>query len=318
MFGVLAQESRDASEKIEKLSSHAQKTALGRMELTKAFIGRYLTEIPKLPPYATDLAMKLLDDRTSPNEVAEGIKQDPSLAALVLQTVNSPYYGLRNKIVDYYRACLLLGFNNIHRLVLDKCLQGIMPDTEEFRAIQQHSYVVSVFAHEIAMVSGKVSAPMAGTIGLLHDLGKSAILLLKRRHPELAASFTLLDSSAVGSSLLATWGLHSDIVVVIEQQGWPVFAPPAVLKPEHRRSMATLHLAHGCFDLTQESEDGNSSQIFTNEYFVELGLPYTSLKQFYLEKLYPAVLGERKSLPEPVRKILSIRNVEEQAESPKQ
>src|SRR5262245_14681423 len=45
--------------------------------------------IPKLPPNASELAVRLLNEKTSVQHVVDGIKQDPSLANIVLKTVNS-------------------------------------------------------------------------------------------------------------------------------------------------------------------------------------------------------------------------------------
>jgi HD-like signal output (HDOD) protein len=233
----------------------------------------------------------------------------------VLQTVNSPYYGLRSKILDYYRACLLLGFNNIYRLVLDRSLQGIMPDTGEFRAINQHSYIVSVFAQQIAMLSGKIAAPTAATIGLLHDLGKSALLLWQQHHPKLATSFALLDPSAIGSSLLESWELPPAIVKVIGLQGWSAFAPPERLPQEHASPISVLHLAHACSDLLNGNENA-TEPVFTSEYLAALGFPGLSLRDFYIEKVHPGLLKDQKGLPEPIRKILFVRTADTEEELP--
>jgi len=53
------------------------------------FVQEFLRNMPRMPAYAMELAAKLLDDRTSVQEVVEGIKRDPSVAGIVLRTVNS-------------------------------------------------------------------------------------------------------------------------------------------------------------------------------------------------------------------------------------
>jgi HD-like signal output (HDOD) protein len=313
-FRVLAQGVEQTNQKLDALADYTQNLGDGRIELTKAFIGRYVGDIPRLPSAVSDLAVRMLDDRTSPSEVADGIKRDPSLAALVLQTVNSPYYGLRTKIPDYYRACLLLGFNNIYRLVLTKSVQGIMPDTAESREVQQHSYIVSVLAHEIALLSGKVPAPLAATLGLLHDLGHGAVLLFKQRHPELNTSFDLLDKSAVGAGLLAKWELPASIVSVVEQQNRSAYESPEQIVPENRYAIGALYLAHECYELATKGANESSSRMYAKEYLADLGFSHSSLEDFYREKLYPGILADQKCLPDPIRRILSIRNADEQAE----
>ena len=61
------------------------------------YVSGYLDEIPQLPKYATELAIKLLYDDAKVEEVVEGIQQDPSLASLVLKTVNSPTMGCETR-----------------------------------------------------------------------------------------------------------------------------------------------------------------------------------------------------------------------------
>jgi HD-like signal output (HDOD) protein len=208
----------------------------------------------------------------------------------------------------------LLGFNNIYRLVLDKSIQGIMPRTEESRAIQEHSYVVSVFAYEIARLSGKVAPPLAVTVGLLHDVGKSVVLLFKQRHPELATSFDLLDPSAVGAGVLASWRLPTDIVKIVEEQSRFAYTSPDQMSQEYRHAIAALYLAHGCCNLLTENVNESTPGIFADEYLADLGFQSSSLKDFYLEIVHPAIVKEKKSLPEPIRRILSLGSSDDQME----
>jgi len=313
-YRVLAESSDNVVQRMERLTNLTNEAFQDRTALTKAFIGRYVNEIPKLPSSVSQLAVQLLDDRTTPRQVADGINRDPALAALVLQTVNSPYYGLRTKVPDHYRACLLLGFNSVYRLVLDRSVQGIMPDTEEFRGIQKHSYIVSIIAHEIAKLSGKFPASLAATAGLLHDLGKSALLLFKRQHSDLTTLFPLLDAPAVGSRLLETWELPSSIVSVVENHGRSAFVPPRLLPQEHRSGIAVLYVAHACCDLLTESGNESAFQIYTKENLSELGLPSVPLKDLYSEKIFPGIVRDQKGIPAPIKKILSIENIEDDAE----
>ena len=90
-----------------------------RNEVLSPFVSGLLKGLPQLPQYATELAVKLLKDDTTIKEVVEGVKQDPSLASLVLKTVNSAHYGLSSSVSDYYHACLLLGFATVYRLVME-------------------------------------------------------------------------------------------------------------------------------------------------------------------------------------------------------
>ena len=87
---------------VRRLAEHSTST-------TSDFVQDFMRNIPRMPAYATDLAVKLLDDRMSVQEVVEGIKRDPSIVAAVLKTVNSAQYSFQKKIESFYHACMILG-----------------------------------------------------------------------------------------------------------------------------------------------------------------------------------------------------------------
>ena len=124
-------------------------------------IQKIVKSIPRLPMYTGKLTTMLNDEKVSVSEVVELVRQDPSLVASILKTVNSAYYGRLNKIEDFQRAVLLLGFNQVYQLVLDSSLRGIMPDTPEFNELQFHSFLISLIGFEISQLlqSASVTIP---------------------------------------------------------------------------------------------------------------------------------------------------------------
>ena len=268
------------------------------------FAERYLAGIPRLPQYATDLAIKLLSDKATVQEVIEGIKQDPSPATLVLKTVNSPYYGLRTSVSDYYRACLLLGFNNVYRLVIDVAVDSIMPDTEEFRQIQQRSYLVSLLAQEIARRSSGIDPQFAATVGLLHDIGGSAVLLLQNQHREHAEAIAMLDDARIGARLLRALGLPEQLAAVIENQHLVAYAPPSQFPPDIRLEIAALSLAKTCARRLQYPGEQHPSDPPASSLFQLLGLPDANPGDFFSEKIIPALTDQKKCMPQNIQKLL--------------
>ena len=99
------------------------------------FVQTFIKNMRRLPVYAMDLTSKLLDERTSVQEVVEGIRSDPSLVALVLRTVNSAQYGFSKKIESFYHACMILGFNNIHNLLMREAAISTMPSRARLQKI---------------------------------------------------------------------------------------------------------------------------------------------------------------------------------------
>src|SRR5262249_40041139 len=150
------------------------------------FVQSFLRSMPRMPAYATDLSAKLLDDRTSVQEVVEGIKRDPSLVGVVLKTVNSPFYGFGKRIESFYHACMILGFNNIYNLIMREAAQSAMPATRETTRIHKHACLISVMCFEIASGAKEQQSQTATTIGLLHDLGKGVQVVMKGAHPDKA------------------------------------------------------------------------------------------------------------------------------------
>lgn len=273
----------------------------GRQCLESQVVRAVVANIPALPAYAVHLAGKLLQDDAPVNEIVESIKGDPSLAALVLKTVNSSYFGLRTKISDYYRAFLILGASNVYRLVLDSGLRAVMPDTEEGRAIQSRSYVVSTIASEVALRSRRIEPQLASTVGLLHDIGATVGLVLRKREPELAPFFALIDSAKIGADLLAAWGLPARVHRVVEQQHLPEYLPPRALPADDGPAIAVLYLARVLASLALVDEEGHPSAAFADDYLRLLGFGDQTCETMLRNHILPGLAKHARHLPTHVR-----------------
>ena len=258
-----------------------------------------IKNIPKLPTFAFDLVSKLHDRSADTKDIVNTIQSDPSLASMVLKTINSSYYGFAEKITDVYRAVLLLGFNNIYQLVLSQGLASVMPKEPESLEIQKHSTLVSVISQEIAAMSGKVNPPSIATTALLHDIGRIVTLLLKLKYKNIAPLFDLLDSDQIGASLLRTWGLPESIYAVIEDQGKAVFIPPGGLKPEHRFDIAALYVGHTCHEIIILKKKPVGA--FFSDCLVLLGFKPKSAADFAAQDILPSLMKNLRRFPEHVR-----------------
>jgi len=207
-----------------------------------------IKKIPRLPIHVAQLAEMLLSEKVSTKRVTELAKQDPSLVGEVLKEVNSPYYGLRQKVSDLYYAIMLIGFNEVFRILVSQGLRKTMPDTESFREIHQHSIIISYVAFEICQLGDKRDASVLSTIGLLHDLGKSTVLLIERDNPKLGFFIQMLDPEKIAAMLLEKWNIPGVICETIEYQSYPRFAPPGEVPTQFRKYIGLLHLAHAVHD----------------------------------------------------------------------
>ena len=177
-----------------------------------------IKNIPKLPKCAGSLSSKLVADDISAKEVTESVQEEPALAAAILKTVNSAYYGLQEKIVSLHHAILYLGFNNVYQIILENSMKNIMPQDEEYENIRLHSYMISLISSEISSYCQKSKPLVNTTIGILHDVGKIVTLLLKRKYPNIKEIIHMIDDSKIGSCLLRTWGFPENIIRIIEHQ----------------------------------------------------------------------------------------------------
>ncbi len=261
-----------------------------------------INKIPKLPNFAFDLISKLQDKSVETRDVVAGIQSDPSLASLVLKTVNSSYYGLAEKVTDVYHAVLLLGFNNIYQLILSQGLSSVMPKDQESLEIQRHSILLSVLSQELAVMSGRVSPPTASTLALLHDIGKIVVLLLKLKYTNISQLFELLDTSLIGSKLLRAWGLPDSIYGVIEEQNRAQFISPDAITQKYRNEVALLYIGHLCHDVLMGSQ--MLGEAFGPEYISFLGLKADSVRHLFEQRLMPSLMAGIKKYPEHVRGIL--------------
>jgi HD-like signal output (HDOD) protein len=267
-------------------------------------IQKIIKGFPRLPMHSSQLAVRLLDENVSAGEVVNLTRFDPSLMTIVLKTVNSAYYNLQRKVSDIQRAVLLLGFNQVYQLIVTEGLRSIMPDGQEFQELLFHSILVSLLSFEIAQISHLKRGERHGTIGLLHDIGKSIILLLKQEYSKLRAIVDIVGHSRIGSLLLKEWNIPEAICITLEYQSYPEFSPPEEIPEECRVNVAVLYLAHLCEGHLQGKWEEDSYSPFHREYLGLLNLSEMSIQEFVRSKVLPSMTRKLNTFPENVRAFL--------------
>lgn len=263
-----------------------------------------LGKIPRLPSYATRLTQMLSDQNVSAKEAFETAKLDPSLTASVLKTVNSAAYGLKHKVMDFQHAFLLLGFNQIQQIIINRGIQSTMPKAPEFQQLQLHCVMVSALCQEIAQTVKQGNPAVLGTIGLLHDIGRSVVMLLKREHEQLSFLINLLNADLIGTLLLREWQIPEDLSSCMQYQSLPYQAPPYVIPEAHRSNMAILYVAHLCFDFLMEKPAEAKQLRFFADYMKTLGCSSITLEDFMRDVLLPSVQTRINSLPKVIQNFL--------------
>lgn len=266
---------------------------------------KLLGSIPKLPHYASELPIKLMDGDYSFRELAEFAHHDPSLTSSTLKYVNSSFFGLTHKITDFHHASILLGFNQIYQIIINLGVQKTMPRNRQFKRLQNHSILISTLCYEISKISGTSRGAVISTIGLLHDIGKSLLLLLLTTNQKMAFYISLLDYARVGARLLEKWGIPETVYKSLEYQDFPNFVPPEFLPDDVRKNVATLYLAHLCHDYIDGGREKRLECTFLDDYLAELGLEPMPVSQFIDNHLLPSFSKNSAPAPKPVRDFLT-------------
>ncbi len=144
-------------------------------ELSEAQISKILQgiSIPPQPQIMVDLQMEQVMPDPDIKRIAELISQDVGLAGTVLKVVNSPFYGLSNKISSIQQAVGILGMNSVVNIVNGISIKSSMGD-DKIRALTRFWDT----AMDIAMTSATLAKQVgynypdnAYTLGLFHNAG---------------------------------------------------------------------------------------------------------------------------------------------------
>lgn len=246
-----------------------------------------IKKVPRLPSFASTLLVRMAQPNTSLREITDLIKQDPSTVAVVLKTVNSPYYGLRQKISDVNHALMLIGFSRVYQLIVADGLKRVMPNSSSFAAIQSHSVAISHIAFGLSMASRTGNPSEAMTVGLLHDLGRVLVLLLKKQNPSLGILIDSLEHARLSALLLEEWGMPDKLMRILEFQSYPELLPPESVPRDIRHDVAILYLAHLCLSVFTEKSDGPPQDIFAMAYMRLFGWQNLDIDQLIRKNLMP-------------------------------
>ncbi len=140
-------------------------------------------ELPSIPMIASQVMEASGNPSTSAEEMRDILEQDPALSLRVLKVANSPLYGFRREVETLRHAIMLLGFQTVESLVLAASLRNVFSNFGlGEKLIWEHSTTAGVVARSLASYGPiQVNPDTAFTAGLLHDLGKIALLNLHRQ-----------------------------------------------------------------------------------------------------------------------------------------
>lgn len=257
--------------------------------------------IPPQPQIMVDLQMEQMMPDCDIYAIAKLISQDAGLAGSVLKTVNSPFYGLGNKITSISQAVSLLGVNSVINLVNGLSIRGELSDAQivAMGNFWDSSMEVAMASATIAKQIGFPSADEAYTLGLFHNCGIPLLMMrfdnypqvLKEAYKDHGKRITDVENeqlktnhAVVGYYVGKSWNLPGYLCQAIHEH----HNVPKVLEDEHsdtrkKTLLAILKMAeHICGN---HRILGDQQQDFEWDSLADQVLLYVGMSQYDFESL---------------------------------
>jgi HD-like signal output (HDOD) protein len=188
--------------------------------------------IPSCPTILIDLAAEAKKDEPDFKRIEQLVEADVGLTAMLLKTVNSPFFGLRGRIGNVRQAISILGFSMLSRTVSGLALRAALsaPGGPNLESFWDNSAKLASATAFIARQIPGMPKDEAYTFALFQNCG---IPLLLRRFPTYAATFALAEAdlerkfteledevhgtnhATIGYLLTRNWHLPEDIAEAI-------------------------------------------------------------------------------------------------------
>jgi HD-like signal output (HDOD) protein/CheY-like chemotaxis protein len=211
--------------------------------------------LPSQPDVYTRLMRAVRSESVSMEGIARIVEENPSIAARVLQLVNSAFFGLPRPTASIKEAVVFIGTKTLRTLVLSvEAFRDLELDEKaeglSLAELQEHAVVAARIAAELVPTADREAAYSAG---LLHSVG---ILVLASQLPDewsrivgaardeqrcLADVERLVlgvTHGEIAAALLSLWGLPHDVI-----EGVAHHLDPSPVEGFGGRLVAVTHVA---------------------------------------------------------------------------
>lgn len=279
-------------------------------ELSAEYIQQVLQgiSVPPQPQIMVDLQMEQVMPSPDLRAIAKLISQDPGLSGALLKLVNSPFFGLTNRIASIQQAVNLLGCNTVINLINAQSIRGELTDEAivTLNRFWDTAQDVAMTCLTLAKRIGYHSPDEAYTLGLFHNCG---IPLMLKRFPnymavleEAYASATderrvvdtenrLLNTNhaVVGYFTAKSWNLplHLCEAIASHHNALAIFTEDSSRDAQLKTLLAILKMAeHIC---ASHRVLGNQSDDFEWQSIEQMVLEYVGLSEYDFENLRESI-----------------------------
>lgn len=190
-------------------------------------------EAPARRPVVAHVLRLADDPATDAGGLADAVSREPQMAAHVMRTANSAFFGLSGKVTNLRFAVTVLGFSTVQGLAAAALIGAVDGDTPD--GMWPMSVAHAVGAGLLAPRLG-APGPEAFCAGLLAGLGRSVLhqadaagydtnVTACTPHPDdiarLEKSWCGWNHAEVGERVFAAWHFPEDLVAAIAHQHRP-------------------------------------------------------------------------------------------------
>lgn len=257
--------------------------------------GISVADLPRLPSIVP-LLLERMRNSESLDQLTALVERDPTLAAQVMHLANSPaFLGVRATAGNVREALLYVGENGLRALLMATIMRGSFRVRNSLfrlfgRSLWQHSLDCARACRALATDAGEDTS-RAFFLGLVHDLGKLAVLQLtlsavegdQFRHtvrPLLLRDVITRYGDQLTLSACDGWAIPSDLKGALRQH---VLGDPRTMSPLARVLHAAEVLAEGHLVLARRLAP-------RHEVMAQLkdrGVAWSSLIQVFPEDRHP-------------------------------
>jgi HD-like signal output (HDOD) protein len=279
-------------------------------ELSAEQIQKFLQgiSVPPQPQIMVDLQFEQVMPNPDLKAISRLISQDPGLSGALLKIVNSPYFGLVNKVSSIQRAVNLLGSNSVINMVNALSIRGEMSDETivTLNRFWDTAQDVAMTCMTRAKRIGCESMDEAYTLGLFHNCGIPLMLkrfpnymdVLEESYASASRELRVVDTenrllntnhAVVGYFTAKSWNLpmHLCEAIANHHNALAIFSDDNGRDAQLKNLLAILKMAeHIC---RSYQVLGNQSEDHEWESIEALVLDYVGLSEYDFENLRESI-----------------------------
>lgn len=199
-----------------------------RKDAAVQLIDEVVGTLPVFPAIALQAMQIASDPMSAGQKLEETVNSDAVLAGEILRAANSPAYSASSPITTIRQAVLLIGFGEACRVIAASLFRPMF-QAAALRPLWNHSLEVARLTESCARLSGTGDPEEAFLAGLMHDVGRLAML---KTPPEINTRIKAItdlgceplfaetmvfgfDHCAAGAQVLRAWDIPQTIIEAV-------------------------------------------------------------------------------------------------------